>query len=64
MPRPYPGFQALKFMRTGPPQKPSLAEVEKVEIGIGPGIPASEMKKEYALEVEGIWFKKSNLMID
>jgi hypothetical protein len=35
-----------------------LSEAEKVELTIGSGIPETELKKPYDMEVECIWFKK------
>jgi hypothetical protein len=58
MPRPYPGFLPLFFKEDKANSKINFAEAEKVEVTIGSGIPASDLKKPYNLEVEGIWLQK------
>jgi len=58
MPRPYPHFLPLKFKVNKSGDKINLSDVEKVEVTIGEGIPASDLKKPYNLEVEGIWLQK------
>lgn len=58
LPRPYPGFQSLKFKNTAP-AKEALHDAEKIEVTVGGGISPSELKKEYEIEVERIWFQKS-----
>ncbi len=58
MPRPYPGFLPLAFKADRPGSKINLIEAEKVEVTIGEGIPASDLKKPYNLDVEGVWLQK------
>jgi beta-galactosidase len=59
MPRPYPHFLPLTFKVNKVNNKINLSEAEKVEVTIGSGISASDLKKLYNLEVEGIWLQKS-----
>ncbi len=59
MPRPYPGFLPLAFKANKPSNKINLADAEKVEVTIGEGVPASDLKKPFNLDVEGIWLQKS-----
>ncbi|MES2332726.1 MAG: membrane or secreted protein [Bacteroidota bacterium] len=57
LPRPYPGFMALRFKASGStPFK--LNDVEKIEITAGSELPISEFKKQYDLEIGSIWFQK------
>ncbi len=62
MPRPYPGFLPLVFKGTRSDNKLNLADAEKIEITVGPGIPSSELNKPYNLEVECIWLQKSKVI--
>jgi len=57
MPRPYPGFQPLKFKRTGAPDAFKLSDMERIEILIGEELKPDELNKQYSLEVEGIWIQ-------
>lgn len=59
MPRPYPGFMALKFNGSGNINAFKLSEMEKIEITIGSDIQPVEFIKPYSMEVESIWFQKS-----
>jgi hypothetical protein len=58
LPRPYPGFHPLWFKASAIPAAFHLMDTEKIEMIIGPGIPASEYSKPYVLEVESIWLEK------
>ncbi len=59
MPRPYPGFMALRFKGAGAVTEFKLSGTEKIEITIGADLPASEFKKPYSMELESIWIEKS-----
>jgi hypothetical protein len=58
LPRPYPGFLPLWFKASGTEQAFTLKNLEKIEIAIGPGIPAQELDKPYSLQVRSVWFQK------
>ncbi|MES1198255.1 MAG: membrane or secreted protein [Chitinophagaceae bacterium] len=59
MPRPYPGFQPLKFKGAGSISTFKLSDMEKIEITIGSDLLPSEFNKPYSMEVESIWLQKS-----
>ena len=63
MPRPYPHFLPLEFKANTSRSKIDLSNVEKIQVIIGEGIPASDLKKSFSLEVEGIWFQKPTIPI-
>lgn len=59
MPRPYPGFQPLKFGATRAINSSfKLSEIEKIEITIGSDVLPAAYKKPYSMEVESIWIQK------
>jgi hypothetical protein len=58
LPRPYPGFHPLWFKGAGSASGFRLQDAEKIEVLVGPGIPASEYNKPYSLEVGSIWLEK------
>ncbi len=58
LPRPYPGFQPLLFKVNRSGNKIDLTKAERIEVTIGAGIPSSELKEPFNLEVESIWLKK------
>ena len=58
LPRPYPGFHPLWFKGSTIVSGFRLQDAERIEVMIGPGIPASEYNKPYSLEVESIWLEK------
>lgn len=59
MPRPYPGFMALKFKGAGAGAPFRLADMEKIEVTIGSDIQPAEFKKPYSMEVESIWIQSA-----
>jgi hypothetical protein len=59
MPRPYPDFLPLFFKAASSAGKMKWTDVEKVEITIGSGLPETELKKPYTLDVESIWLQKA-----
>jgi hypothetical protein len=58
LPRPYPGFHPLWFRASVNAAGFRLMDAEKIEMIIGPRIPASEYNIPYSLEVESIWLEK------
>ncbi len=60
LPRPYPGFLPLFFKAASGNSLPAFSAAERVELRIGDGIPASELNKQYSLEVERICLKKTD----
>jgi hypothetical protein len=58
MPRPYPGFLPLFFKGSDSGKNFSVLDSEKIDVTIGSGMAASELKKPYILDVERIWLKK------
>ena len=58
LPRPYPGFHPLWFKGSATASGFKVQDAERIEVLIGPGIPASEYNKPYSLEVESIWLEK------
>jgi|GEM_PF-64042 len=64
MPRPYPHFLPLEFKANTSSSKIDLSNAEKVEVTIGEGIPATDLKKPYNLDVEGIWLQKPVTVVD
>jgi hypothetical protein len=57
LPRPYPGFMALRFKASGNSQF-ILNDIEKIEMTAGSDLPASEFKKQYDIEIGSIWLQK------
>jgi hypothetical protein len=57
LPRPYPGFMALRFKASGGTGF-RLQDVEKIEVTAGSDLPITEFKKQYGLEIGSIWFQK------
>jgi hypothetical protein len=57
LPRPYPGFMALRFKASGNGSF-KLNDVEKIELTAGSDLPASEFKKQYDIEIGSIWLQK------
>jgi hypothetical protein len=57
LPRPYPGFMALRFKASGNGSF-KLNDVEKIELTTGSDLPASEFKKQYDIEIGSIWLQK------
>ncbi len=57
LPRPYPGFMALRFKAPG---KSSfhIKEIEKIEITAGSDLPATEFKKQYDIEIGSVRLQK------
>ncbi|MEO8174833.1 MAG: hypothetical protein ABI581_17175, partial [Sediminibacterium sp.] len=58
LPRPYPGFMALRFKASGTASF-KWNDVEKIELTAGTDIPASEFKKQYDIEIGSIWLFKN-----
>lgn len=58
MPRPYPGFLPLTFETNKKESLIDFSQIEKVEVTIGHGISASEIKEPCSLEISGIWLNK------
>jgi hypothetical protein len=58
LPRPYPGFMALKFKGDSPATTFTVAGLEKIEITVGTDIPTSEYNKPYNFEIGSIWLQK------
>ncbi len=57
LPRPYPGFMALRFKASGMSSF-KWNDVEKIEVTAGSELPASEFKKQYDIEMGSIWLQK------
>lgn len=57
LPRPYPGFLPLTFKGSANSSF-NLPAMEKIQITIESGLPESEFRKPYSLEVETIWLEK------
>jgi hypothetical protein len=53
LPRPYPTFLPY-FFEDGVSKKMDIAEVESLQISIGPGIPDSELSTSHALALESV----------
>ncbi|HYJ37685.1 MAG TPA: membrane or secreted protein, partial [Chitinophagaceae bacterium] len=58
LPRPYPGFLALKFAGSNNGQKFRMSEAEKIEITIGFDASPADRKKPHSLELGSIWLQK------
>ncbi|MES2776438.1 MAG: cellulase family glycosylhydrolase [Bacteroidota bacterium] len=59
LPRPYPGFMALKFSGGSKTGVFKLSSAEKIEIRIGEEVLPADFKKPYSIELESIWLKKN-----
>jgi hypothetical protein len=59
MPRPYPGFLPLYFKPGGKVPVFNLQNLERIEITIGPGLPATELDKPYSMVVGSGWLQKN-----
>ena len=57
LPRPYPGFQPLRFKGDGK-REFRFSEAEKIEITIGSDLGPSDLNKPYSLELGSIWLQK------
>jgi hypothetical protein len=58
LPRPYPGFQPLKFKAAGSVVSFKLYEMEKIEITIGSDVLPAEFNKPYSAEIASVWLER------
>jgi hypothetical protein len=54
LPAAYPGFQPQWFKSSGSASSPVLAEIEKIEILTGPGLPGSASENNIIVEIESV----------
>jgi arabinogalactan endo-1,4-beta-galactosidase len=61
LPRPFPAFLPLAFKANRLSSQVNLSDAQKIEVTIGSGIPISDLKKTYNLDVERIWLQKAKI---